>query len=706
MRGDIDDRDWVFAADPAERVLADVAAGRPRPPRSIDAGRLELAHRHGLVGLLDVSDVVDPAELSAIQARLAARGAVMRRHLGRLVERLGEAGVKVAVVKGPDLADRVYPDPAMRYFTDLDLVVPPSDLDRALDVIDADPACVGIPPKGPQADKRDIVFRDPTGVRFTVDLHWDLFSYTQLRGRAAGTMEAAWERAEAPDPARPHLGWRLADETVAAFLCTHALLDHRFRLVLFRDLAEVARRGLAWDELVAVARRAGLAGFAHLAWTVAAALGAPVPESALAGLATGGLALRIACRLLPRTDLVRFDGRRTHPLNLAIMLQADTPRDRMALAVRAPVAYRSWRKRVGGDAPAVGEHTPSVVVLVTSDRRRGAEVFGRRLVDGLQARAWDARLVALRSGGAGAGVAVEASLAGQGASDVAVVRALRSYLKAVRPDVVVANGGATLRTLVAATRVWRRRPRTVYSSIGEPSYWLRSRRHGRLQRLLIGRCDHVTAVSEETRRQLIDLMGVPPQRVTTAPTGVPESWFRLAPPEEHPELRVLVAGALAPEKDPLTAARAVREAASDIEVTARIAGDGPLRARLEEVAGDDIELLGSVADMEPLFAWCDVLMSTSLTEGLPGVVLEAAAAGRPVVASSVGGTAEVVEDGVSGLLVEPGDVTGFAAALRELGKDPERRRRMGAAGRELARRYTLDTSIDRYETILRGLIDV
>jgi len=87
-------------------------------------------------------------------------------------------------------------------------------------------------------------------------------------------------------------------------------------------------------------------------------------------------------------------------------------------------------------------------------------------------------------------------------------------------------------------------------------------------------------------------------------------------------------------------------------------------------------------------------------------VLEAAAAGRPVVASSVGGTAEVVEDGVSGLLVEPGDVTGFAAALRELGKDPERRRRMGAAGRELARRYTLDTSIDRYETILRGLIDV
>lgn len=702
MRGDIGGEGWLFAADPGERVVAAVAAGVTRPPGSIDAARLELVHRHGLVGLAEPADVVDPAELFAIQARLAARGSVMRRHLGRLMGRLTAAGVRAAVVKGPDLADRIYPDPRMRTFTDLDLVVPASDLPAALGVIGSDPACVGIPPKGPQADKRDIVFRDPSGVRFTVDLHWDLFSYRQLRGRAADVMPRAWREAQPPDVDCPRLGWRLPEEVVVAFLATHTLLDHRFRLVLFRDLVEVARRGLDWDEVVRVARNGGMAGLAQLAWTVAAALGAPVPAGVLDGLDPGGLPARVARGLLPRTDLVRFDGRRVHPLNLAIMLQADTFRDRVALALRAPSAYRTWRNRVGGgDAGSA----PSVVVLVTSDRRRGAEVFGRRLVDGLQGRGWDARLVALRAGGDGPSVPMDAALGRRGQSDATVIPALRTYLRRTRPDVVVANGGATLRMLVAATRGLRRRPRLVYSSIGEPSYWLRNRRHARLQRLLIRRCDHVTAVSEATRRQLMEVMGLSADEVTATPTGVPDAWFELPPPDDHPELRVLVVGALAAEKDPLTAVRAVQEAATDVPVVTRIVGDGPLRAQVEEAASDQVQVLGSVAEMEPLFGWADVLLSTSLTEGLPGVVLEAAAAGRPVIASRVGGTSEVVEDGVTGFLVAPEDVDGFVAALRRMGTDPALRRRMGAAGRELARRFTLDASVDRFETVLRGLLD-
>ena len=693
---------WLFAADPADRVLAAVAAGRERPPGSIDSPRLELARRHGLVGLLRSDDVADPDGLSALQARLVARGLVMRRSLRRIMDRLAASGVRAAVVKGPDLADRVYPAAGMRTFTDLDLVVPSTDLSAALEVIGSDPACVGIPPKGPRADKRDVLFQDPSGVAFNVDLHWDLFSYRQLRGRAAQAMEEAWARARPPHRDRPHLGWRLPGEVVSAFLCTHALLDHRFRLVLFRDLVEVARGDVDWDAAVGFAHEHGLAGLVHLGWTMAAALGAPVPPEVLAATVTRGLPLRVARELLPRTDLIRFDGRRPHPLNLAITLHADRWSDRLVLALRAPRAYPGWRRRV---TRSVRQARRSVVVLVTSDRRRGAEVFGERLVAGLRRRGWAADLVALRAGGDGPRVEIDGSVVGPAASDLEMVLALRRLLRRRRPDIVLANGGATLRAVVTATRAMRRRPRIVYSSIGEPNYWVRGRWHACLQRALIRRCDRVTAVSEATRRQLIERMKVPPERVTTAPTGVPSHWFELPEPEPHDELRVLVAGALSPEKDPVTAVRAIGLAGADIAIAARVAGDGPLREAVEAERIPGVEVLGSVAEMEQLFAWSDVLLSTSLTEGLPGVVLEAAASGRPVVASGVGGTPEVVEHRRTGILVAAGDVEGFAAALRELGKDPELRARMGAAGREHARRFTLEAGIDRYEQVLEGLLD-
>ncbi len=702
MRGTEPNEGWLFAADPAERVLAAVAAGWERPAGSVDGAVFELACSHGLIGLLTPDDVVDRHELSTVQTRAVALGIVMRRSLRRLMERLAAAGIRAAVVKGPALADRLYPTPGQRIFTDLDLVVPSAELGRTLEIVASDPECLGIPPKRPRADKRDIPFRDPSGVVFNVDLHWDLFSYRQLRGRAAGATEQAWERARPPEPDQTHLGWLLPDEVVAAFLCTHALLDHRFRLVLFRDLVEVARHGLDWETAVRFAHDHGLAGFGHLAWSVASALGAAVPGEVLAETSTGGLPLRVARELLPRTDLVRFDGKRPHLLNLAVTLHADRRLDRAVLALRAPRAYPRWRRRV---VASKGDRFGSVMVLVSSDRRRGAEVFGERLVEGLRARGWKASLVALRAGGSDPRVQVDDAVGGADVSDVALPRLLRRLLRRRRPDVVLANGGATLRTVVAATRFMPGRPRVVYSSIGEPRYWVRGPWHARIQRYLLGRCDRITAVSEATRSQLIDSMGVAPDRVTVAPTGVPDHWFELDPPLPHPELRVLVAGALSTEKDPLTAVQAINLAAADADVWAKIAGDGPLRTEVEAAAGPRIEVLGSAAEMEELFGWADVLLSTSRTEGLPGVVLEAAAAGRPVVATRVGGTPEVVTDGTTGILVRPGDVEGAAAALKNLAADPERRRRMGAAARELARRYTMGASIDRYEQVLRSTID-
>jgi glycosyltransferase involved in cell wall biosynthesis len=109
------------------------------------------------------------------------------------------------------------------------------------------------------------------------------------------------------------------------------------------------------------------------------------------------------------------------------------------------------------------------------------------------------------------------------------------------------------------------------------------------------------------------------------------------------------------------------------------------RARERGVA-DRVHLLGYRDDAGELLDQLDVLILPSWIEGLPGVVLEAMAHGKPVIATPVGGTAELVVDGESGLLVPPRDPDALADAIRSLVSDPERARKLGAAGRRRAER--------------------
>ena len=174
----------------------------------------------------------------------------------------------------------------------------------------------------------------------------------------------------------------------------------------------------------------------------------------------------------------------------------------------------------------------------------------------------------------------------------------------------------------------------------------------------------------------------------------------------------LFAGRLSPEKGVQTLLAAWRE----INAPLVVAGDGPERELVRREAPAGVEFRGAVEpdEMPLLLADARALVLPSIWyEGAPRAVLEAYAAGVPVVASSIGGLPSLVEDGVSGLLVRPGDAAALAAAVERLLEDGESTRLGGGAWNAWKERYTPEQGLKELEaaygraleTAHRGLVD-
>src|SRR2546423_978215 len=194
-----------------------------------------------------------------------------------------------------------------------------------------------------------------------------------------------------------------------------------------------------------------------------------------------------------------------------------------------------------------------------------------------------------------------------------------------------------------------------------------ARRHPRLFGFVVRRAEVVIGVSEALAEAA---RGCGAREVRTIPNGVdlPASTGDAAEPAE-----VLFVGRLSPEKGIAELVAATQG------VNLVVAGDGPLRHLVPGALGFvPHDKLGELYDR------ASVVVCPSYREGLPLCVLEAMAHGKPVVASAVGGIPELVEDGVTGFLVEPGDVAGLRAAIERLLADPMLRRRPGRPAPEPA----------------------
>jgi glycosyltransferase involved in cell wall biosynthesis len=249
-------------------------------------------------------------------------------------------------------------------------------------------------------------------------------------------------------------------------------------------------------------------------------------------------------------------------------------------------------------------------------------------------------------------------------------------------------------------------------------YSLQRRRLQRLLRVLSGLTNAVTGVTESVTAFLQDQVGIRPSKLRTIRNGVNLPRFRSAMSVPRSELgwgeADVVIGCVArlePEKGHeilLEAFRLLRRRSEGVRLL--LIGDGTEIRKLKDLVnscgyGDSIRFVGLRMDIPELLATCDIVALASLNEGLPMALLEAMAAGKPVVASRVGGLPQLLGEGKYGLLVPPGDPVALADALERLVHDQARREEVGTAAQDMvSTQYAFERTVQQYRALYRSAL--
>jgi sugar transferase (PEP-CTERM/EpsH1 system associated) len=243
----------------------------------------------------------------------------------------------------------------------------------------------------------------------------------------------------------------------------------------------------------------------------------------------------------------------------------------------------------------------------------------------------------------------------------------------------------------------------------------RNARRRQVRRLLSPFVTEFVTVSRDLARWLVEEVRVPARKVSTIYNGVDTR--RYAGGDRAHARQTLgipvdwtvagTVGRLDPVKDQACLIRAFARAAGEAKRILVIAGDGPCReelaALIKELAiGDRVRLLGERNDIPLILRALDVFVLSSIGEGISNAILEAMAAGLPVIATRVGGNVELVRDALTGRLIEPRRPEALAEALGAYFGDPELARAHGAAGRErVATDFGLDRMLADYMSLYR-----
>jgi len=301
----------------------------------------------------------------------------------------------------------------------------------------------------------------------------------------------------------------------------------------------------------------------------------------------------------------------------------------------------------------------------------------------------------------------------RGKLDVGVVSRMRRLIEAEEPDILhTFLFHANIVGRIAAAWALERPLVVAGVRVAEPR-----RRHLWVEGWTSGLVDKFVAVSEGVRSLMTQRARIPEGKIVTIPNGIDPAEIPQAPVDVRGELKLPVrcpvvasVGRLTRQKGQsffIEAAGQVLKAHPDAHFI--VIGDGPLAGSLKRQAARlgiaaHVHFLGWRKDAWAIVAGANVFALPSLWEGMPNALLEAMAAGVPVVGTYVAGTSEIIENDRTGLLVSPSDARVLAQAITGLLMNPERAQELGEAGREkVLRDYPVDKMVLAHHDLYEGM---
>ena len=297
--------------------------------------------------------------------------------------------------------------------------------------------------------------------------------------------------------------------------------------------------------------------------------------------------------------------------------------------------------------------------------------------------------------------------------DLGVARRMARDLRARRVEIVHAHQYTPFFYGALAAYLCRPRPKVIFTEHGRHYPDIVGGRRRWFNRLILSRMvDRVNAVCEFSARSLATVDGFGRCRIDVIPNGIDPPKY--APPQDIAQARrgldlnpcrkyVACVARFHPVKDHQTLIRAFSVVAGErTDVDLLLVGDGVLRQSHQALVdslglNDRVRFLGVRSDVANLLQVVDVFAMTSLSEAASITILEAMAAGKPVVVTAVGGNPEIVRDGIDGVLVPRSDPAATAAALLRVLGDSALAKSLGASGAERVRtQFQLEETIDTY----------
>jgi len=314
----------------------------------------------------------------------------------------------------------------------------------------------------------------------------------------------------------------------------------------------------------------------------------------------------------------------------------------------------------------------------------------------------------------------------EGKGDLRGMIALARALRRARPDILhvhLASPVESMPVLLLAPRIGRAR---IVATEHLPTHHPRRRAWSRMVKAWASRrVARVVTVSPADTDYLVREFGLPREKMRYVPNGVPLHASLPAREEARRALGVSPAATVIGYVGEITERKGLADLVEALAIVARpdgaspagahagldrspvvlLAGEGPFAAAIREHAArthldDRLRLLGPLRPPHAVYAACDIFVLPSHSEAMPLALLEAMAAGRPVVATAVSGVPEVVRDGVEGYLVPPRDPESLADALARMLADPPGRERMGIAAK---RRVEEAFSVERMVAVTCAL---